>query len=152
MSYAYGQNIQFQRRNDGGFDMLLPDKQNQMQVRGTIPKEQLIDMLRSASDAAYRAAKQELADAQALEMTKREADMIKEIATIQGYELPGKLQEIMIQGQQFKAQADGMGGVILYTPDGRRFGVLDARRDVMEEGPGGVTMPAAPRVRWAVTR
>jgi hypothetical protein len=125
MSYAYGQDIQFQRRNDGGFDMLLPDKQNQMQVRGTIPKEQLIDMFRSASDAAYRAAKQELADAQALEMTKREADMIKEIATAKA-QTAGKLQEIMIQGRLLKVQADGNGGVILYTPNGRRIGVLDA--------------------------
>ena len=151
MSYAYGQNIQFQRRNDGGFDMLLPDKQNQMQVRGTIPKEQLIDMFRSASDAAYSAAKQELADAQALEMTKREADMIKEIATAKA-QTAGKLQEIMIQGRLLKVQADGNGGVILYTPNGDRIGVLDPRTGATEEAPGGGTMPAAPRVRWTITR
>ena len=151
MSYAYGQDIQFQLRNDGDFDMLLPSRTEQMRVRGTIPKEQLIDMFRSASEAAYRAAKQELADAQALEMTKREADMIKAIATAKA-ETAGRLQEIMLQGRLLKVQADGNGGVILYTPNGDRIGVLDPRTGVTEEAPGGGTMPAAPRVRWTITR
>jgi len=64
-------------------------------------------------------------------VTKQEAQMIRELA-VERQRGVNKRQEITLQGQQFTGQADGTGGVILYTPDGSRAGRLVERQTTVD--------------------
>jgi hypothetical protein len=53
------------------------------------------------------------------------------------------LQQVELEGRQFEAQADGNGGVILYTPDGSRAGRL-VERQTMVDGISSTTFVLQP--------
>jgi hypothetical protein len=138
LSYIFQQPMKLQMRSDGNIDMLLPQRDGAFAVRGTFSQAQVIDMLRSAADQVYRAAKAETQREVAVKVTEQEAQMIRELAKAQ-VETQGRLQEITLRGQQFEAQADGTGRMILYTPDRTRAYVLVDREMTVNGRP--VTTP-----------
>jgi hypothetical protein len=131
LSYIFQQPMKLQMRNDGNIDMLLPQRDGAFAVRGTFSQAQVIDMLRSAADQVYREAKAATQREVAVKVTEQQAQMIRELAKAR-VETQGSLQEITLRGQQFEAQADGNGGVILYTPDGSRAGRLVERQTTVD--------------------
>lgn len=158
MSYLYGQPMQFRGTSDGRFDMLMPDLQGRLQVRGTFSRQQIADALKTAGVAAYRDAKAASAEKVALERVKTEgkvseqqAQMIRELA---GEAMRGRarLAEITLQGQQYKVQGDGNGGVVIYRQDGQQVGIIDPRANQTVAGPDGTPIPAAPVIRWTAPR
>jgi hypothetical protein len=158
MSYLYGQPMQFRGTSDGRFDMLMPDLQGRLQVRGTFSRQQIADALKTAGVAAYRDAKAASAQQAALErvktegkVTEEQAKMIRELA-VEAVKGRARLAEITLQGQQYKVQGDGNGGVVIYRQDGTQVGIIDPRANQMEVGPGGVQVPAAPVIRWTAPR
>lgn len=158
MSYLFGQPIQYRLTSDGRFDMLLPDTKGQLQVRGTFTREQILDALKAAGIAAYRDARATAMQQAALErlktegkVTEEQAKMIRELA-VEAVKGRARLAEITLQGQQYKVQGDGNGGVVIYRQDGTQVGIIDPRANQMVEGPGGTQVPAAPTIRWTAPR
>jgi soluble lytic murein transglycosylase-like protein len=131
LSYIFQQPMKLQMRSDGNIDMLLPQRDGAFAVRGTFSQAQVIDMLRSAADQVYREAKAATQREVAVKVTEQQAQMIRELAKAR-VETQGSLQEITLRGQQFTGQADGNGGVILYTPDGSRAGRLVERETTVD--------------------
>jgi hypothetical protein len=146
MSYAFGQPIRAQFRSDGNIDMLLPDRKGDFQVRQTFSKQDFIVMLRDAADQAYRAARQQLAQAQALKVSEEQARMIREVAVAR-IQAGAKLQEIELQGRQYKLTPDGSGNVFLLRGDGSRAGIIRPGGGKMQ-GPGGEDMVEPPTIQW----
>jgi hypothetical protein len=146
MSYAFGQPIRAQFRSDGNIDMLLPDRKGDFQVRQTFSKQDFIVMLRDAADQAYRAARQQLARAQALEVTKQQAEMIKEVVKISAT-TAGRLQEITLEGRQYDLKPDGQGNVFLLRGDGSQAGIIRPGGGKIP-GPGGAEIEAPPTIQW----
>lgn len=158
MSYLYGQPMQFRLTSDGRFDMLMLDRQGQLQVRGTFSRGQIADALKSAGVAAYRDAKAAMAEKVALErvkgdvkVTEEQARMIRELA-VKAVEGQQEIAKITLQGRQYRVQGDGNGGVVIYRQDGQQVGIIDPRANQTEVGPGGVQVPAAPVIRWTAPR
>jgi len=134
VSYMSGSPVQFRLTSDGKVDMLLPQADGSFAVRGTYSIPDIADMVRSWSDQQYLAAKAEMQRAIAIKVSEQEAQMIRELAKAR-VETQGRLQEITLQGQQFKAQADGTGRMILYTPDRTRAYVLVDREMTVDGKP-----------------
>lgn len=126
LTYYFGQPMQLQLRSDGNFDLRLPQTDGNFVVRGTYSSRQLVDMVRAASDEAYRSARATAQQEQALKVTEEQAKMIRELAVARQQGV-NKLAEITLEGRKFKAQADGSGNVFLYTPDGRSAGQVELR-------------------------
>jgi hypothetical protein len=146
MSYAFGQPIRAQFRSDGNIDMLLPDREGDFQVRQTFSKQDFIVMLRDAADQAYRAARQQLAQAQALKVSEEQARMIREVAVAR-IQAGAKLQEITLQGRQYKLTPDGSGNVFLLRGDGSQAGIIRPGGGKIP-GPGGTEIEAPPTIQW----
>lgn len=157
MSYLFGQPIQY-RLAGGQFDMLIPDTDGQLQVRGTFTREQILDALKAAGIAAYRDARATMMEKVRLEqlkgdveVSKQNAQMIRELA-VEAMKGRARLAEITLQGQQYKVQGDGNGGVVIYRQDGTQVGIIDPRVNQTVEGPGGQKIPAAPTIHWTAPR
>ena len=146
MSYAFGQPIRAQFRSDGNIDMLLPDRNGDFQVRQTFSKQDFIVMLRDAADAAYRAARQQLAQAQALKVTEEQARTIREVAVAR-IQAGAKLQEITLEGRQYDLKPDGQGNVFLLRKDGSQAGIIRPGGNKIP-GPGGTEIEAPPTIQW----
>ena len=146
LSYAFGQPIRAQFRSDGNIDMLLPDRKGDFQVRQTFSKQDFIVMLRDAADQAYRAARQQLAQAQALKVSEEQARMIREVAVAR-IQAGAKLQEITLQGRQYKLTPDGTGNVFLLRGDGSQAGIIRPGGGKIP-GPGGAEIEAPPTIQW----
>jgi hypothetical protein len=104
-------------------------------------RAQLLDMVQSATSQAYRASKAEMAGKAALErlkgelkVTEEQARMIRELA-VKAAEGSIEERKIRLQGQELKAQADGNGGVILYTPNGQTVGRVVQRQVTVDGQP-----------------
>lgn len=149
LSYAFGQPMQFQLRSDGNFDMLLQVAGGQFAPRGTYSSRQLVDMLRGASDEAYRSARATAQQEQALKVSEEQARMIREVAVAR-VQAQGRQAEIVLQGQQYdmRPTGDGSGTVLLFRKDGTQAGIIDANVGKEIPGPEGQPMPAPPTVRW----
>ena len=158
MSYLYGQPMQFRGTSDGRFDMLMPDLQGRLQVRGTFSRQQIADALKTAGVAAYRDAKAASAQQAALErvktegkVTEEQAKMIRELAT-KAMEIRGRIGEIEAQGRTYEVRADGAGSMVLFSRDGRQVGIIDPRANQTVAGPDGTPIPAPPVIRWTASR
>jgi len=146
MSYAFGQPIRAQFRSDGNIDLLLPDRNGEFQVRDTYNKLHFIVMLRDAADQAYRAARQQLAQAQELKVSEEQAKMIREVAVAR-IQAGAKLEEITLQGRQYDLKPDGQNNVFLLRKDGSQAGIIRPGGNKIP-GPDGKEIDAPPTIQW----
>jgi hypothetical protein len=141
--------------------MLQPEGGGELVSAGNFTKDQVRDMVRSATDAAYRAAKAELAGKTALErlkgdveVTKQQAMMIRDLA-VESLKGNNKAREIVLEGQKYdvKPTGDGQGTLALVRRDGSRAGIIRPNIGQKVPGPNGTQIDAPPTIQWLdVTR
>jgi hypothetical protein len=162
LSFVNGFPMRFDLRSDGTYAMMLqPEGGGELVSAGNFTKDQVRDMVRSATDAAYRAAKAELAGKTALErlrgelkVTEEQARMIRELA-VKAAEGSIEERKIVLEGRQYDAKpvGDGSGTILLFRSDGSRAGIIRPNINQKVPGPNGTQIDAPPTIQWLnVTR